>query len=115
MPETTHLPSADLVHLRSDGFDAFVGQGKQPALVEFGAEWCGPCRMQAPILRELAREFAGRARVGAVDVDADPALAARYGIRSLPTLAFFKDGEIRSTRVGLATKATLAAELGALA
>ncbi len=115
MQDTTVSPSASLVHLRTDAFDAFLTQDNQPVLVEFGAEWCGPCRMQAPILKELAREFAGVARLAAVDVDAEPELAARYGIRSLPTLAFFKGGEVRKTLVGLAAKAALAAELRALA
>jgi len=115
MQDTTVSPSAALVHLRADDFDAFLARDGKPALVEFGAEWCGPCRMQAPILKELARELSGQARVAAVDVDAEPALAARYGIRSLPTLAFFKDGTLRKTLVGLAAKTTLAAELRSLA
>ncbi|MBE2214677.1 MAG: thioredoxin [Opitutaceae bacterium] len=111
MQDTTVSPSAALVHVRADDFDAFLARDGKPALVEFGAEWCGPCRMQAPILKELAREFAGQARIAAVDVDAEPELAARFGIRSLPTLAFFKGGELRHTLVGLAAKATLANEL----
>jgi len=115
MQDTTVSPSAALAHLRADGFDTFLTQDNQPVLVEFGAPWCGPCRMQAPILKELAREFAGVARIAAVDVDAEPGIAARYGIRSLPTLVFFKGGEVRKTLVGLAARATLAGELRALA
>ena len=115
MQESNVSNSASLVHLDSAAFDGFVAQDSQPTLVEFGAEWCGPCRMQAPILKELAREFTGQARIAAVDVDAEPELAARFGIRSLPTLAFFKDGQLRRTLVGLAAKASLAAELRALA
>lgn len=115
MQDTTVSPSAALVHLRTDDFDAFLSRDDQPVLVEFGAEWCGPCRMQAPVLKELARELAGHARIAAVDVDAEPELASRFGIRSLPTLALFKGGTVHKSLVGLAAKSTLAAELRALA
>jgi thioredoxin 1 len=115
MQDTTVSPSASLVHLHTDDFDEFLRRDSRPVLVEFGAEWCGPCRMQAPILKELAREFAGQARIAAVDVDAEPELAARLGIRSLPTLALFQNGELRKRLAGLTGKATLAGELRALA
>ena len=114
MHNTSASASSAVAHLNAGDFDAFVSRDSQPTLVEFGAAWCGPCRMQAPILDELAREFADTARVAAVDVDASPELAVRFGIRSLPTLALLKDGQVRRSLVGLSSKATLASELRAL-
>lgn len=114
MNTTTSSTDATLAQLTAENFEAFLAQSERPVLVEFGAAWCGPCRMQAPILKELVREFGDTAHIGAIDVDAVPEIAARYGIRSLPTLAFFRSGQLRRTLVGLTDKATLAAELRAL-
>lgn len=80
--------------LIEQNFDAEVLQSRRPVLVDFSADWCAPCRTIAPIVDQLAGDFAGRATVGKVDVDAEPDLAERYEIRSIPSLLFFLDGEV---------------------
>jgi thioredoxin 1 len=81
-------------------FDKTVLEAPRPVLVDFGAEWCGPCVAVAPVIRTLALEYADRLTVATVDVDADPQLAARYGVRSLPTVMLLESGEIRRVLVG---------------
>ena len=81
-------------------FAKTVLEAPRPALVEFGAEWCGPCVAVAPVIRNLAIEYANRLTVATVDVDADPQLAARYGVRSLPTVMLLENGQIRRVLVG---------------
>jgi len=81
-------------------FDTTVLEAPRPVLVDFGAEWCGPCVAVAPVIRTLALEYADRLTVATVDVDADPQLAARYGVRSLPTVMLLESGEIRRVLVG---------------
>jgi thioredoxin 1 len=81
-------------------FAKTVLEASQPVLVDFGAEWCGPCVAVAPVIRTLALEYADQLTVATVDVDADPQLAARYGVRSLPTVMLLADGEIRRVLVG---------------
>ena len=81
-------------------FDQAVLEAPRPVLVDFGAEWCGPCVAVAPVIRNLALEYADRLTVATVDVDADPQLAARYGVRSLPTVMLLEGGEIRRVLVG---------------
>ena len=81
-------------------FDKAVLEAPQPVLVDFGAEWCGPCVAVAPVIRSLALEYVDRLMVATVDVDADPRLAARYGVRSLPTVMLLSGGEIRRVLVG---------------
>jgi thioredoxin 1 len=81
-------------------FDQAVVEAPRPVLVDFGAEWCGPCVAVAPVIRNLALEYADRLTVATVDVDADPQLAARYGVRSLPTVMLLEGGEIRRVLVG---------------
>lgn len=80
-----------------------------PVLVDYSAEWCGPCKMMAPALEEAAGQYAGRLHVAKLDVDENPALAARYHVRGIPTLMLFKNGEVVSSKVGAMSKAQLAA------
>ncbi|OLC31071.1 MAG: thioredoxin [Armatimonadetes bacterium 13_1_40CM_64_14] len=96
-----------LVQVNERIFDGEVLQSPLPVLADFWAAWCGPCRMIAPIVEELARDYDGRLKVAKIDVDANPDLARRFGIMSIPTLAIFKDGLLVSRIVGYATKAEL--------
>jgi thioredoxin 1 len=81
-------------------FESTVLSAPQPVLLDFGAEWCGPCVAVAPVIRSLALEYAERLRVATVDIDADPELAARYGVRSIPTVLLLEGGEVRRVLVG---------------
>ena len=101
------------LELTSENFDATVG-GDQPSLVDFWAEWCGPCRMIAPAISELAEDFDGRAVIGKVNVDDEPRIAEKFRVRSIPTLLFFQNGEVVGQIVGVQSKANLAARLEAL-
>jgi thioredoxin 1 len=90
-------------------FDEEVLRSAIPVLVDFSAEWCGPCKALTPILEQLAGELSGKVKFGTVDVDQSPAVAARYGVRSLPTLLLFKDGALAAKHAGPTTKAKLKA------
>jgi len=102
------------IELNESSFDREVLQSSRPVVVDFWAEWCGPCKMLAPALDEIARETAGHATVAKVNIDVNPALAARFKIRSIPTLLYFMGGELRDQSVGLVNKQTIAAKLRAL-
>ena len=94
-------------------FDELLKSGK-PFVVDFWAEWCGPCRMIAPFVDELANEYAGRVEVGKCNVDQEREIPAKYGIRNIPTLLFFRGGELVERHVGALSKADLAKKFDAL-
>lgn len=107
--------NANLTTLTDDNFEDEVLNSDEPVLVDFWATWCGPCRQIAPIVEDLADEFEGRAKVGKVDVDENPQVAQQYGVRSIPTLLFFKDGEVQEQLVGASGKQPLKETLEDLA
>ena len=107
--------NAKYITLTDDNFNDEVKNADQPVLVDFWATWCGPCRMIAPTIEELAGEFEGRAKVGKMDVDQNPQTPMQYNVRSIPTLLFFKDGQVVDEFIGVANKKMLAQKLEALA
>ena len=102
------------LEITSANFEETVLKSDKPVLVDFWAEWCGPCRMVGPIVDELHTNYEGKAVVGKVNVDDQQEIAAQYGIRNIPTILFFKDGEIVDKNVGVAPKADLAKKIDAL-
>ena len=99
--------SDNVIHATDADFDAQVLQSSEPVLVDFWAQWCGPCKMIAPALDELAQTYAGRAKVVKVDIDQNRAVALKYHVRSIPMLLLFKDGQIQATQVGAVGKGQL--------
>lgn len=97
--------------LTEETFDHDVLASTQPVLVDFWASWCGPCRMLAPIMDEIAEEYSDRVTVGSVNVDEEPALASRYAVEAIPTVILFRDGKAVQTSVGYCTKEQLLALL----
>lgn len=100
--------------VNDSNFDEMVLNAGKPAVVDFWAEWCGPCRMIAPYIEQIADEYKDRAVVAKVDVDNNPGIAARFGIRNIPTVLFFKDGQLADKQVGAVPKSNLVAKLEAL-
>lgn len=101
------------VEFNQGTLDEAIGSGK-PVLVDFWAEWCGPCRMVGPIVSELSNEYEGKAVVGKVDVDNNKEVAAKYGIRNIPTILFFKDGKLADKIVGAAAKSAFTEKLDSM-
>jgi len=99
----------------TDGnFEELVLKADKPVIVDFWAEWCGPCRMVGPIVEEVGADYEGKAKVAKVDVDSNPGITAKYGIRNIPTILFFKNGEVADKQVGAVPKSTIVAKLDAL-
>ena len=102
------------LEVNDDNFDEVVIKSDKPVLVDFWAEWCGPCRMVAPIMEDISQEYNGKALVVKCDVDSSPGVSAKYGIRNIPTILFFKDGKIADKQVGAVPKASFVTKLNAL-
>lgn len=104
-----------VTQINESNFETEVVQSTQPVLVDFWAEWCGPCKMLAPVLEEVAGEFSGRVKVAKVNVDENPGLAARFSVRSIPTLVYFAGGNVQGQSVGVVSKKALVEQLSKLA
>jgi len=107
------MASQNIVTLSTGNFEQEVAKSQTPVLVDFWAEWCGPCKMIAPVLDELADEKAGQVKIGKVNVDDNQELATRFGIRAIPTLLLFKGGQVKETIVGMTGKKDLEKKLTA--
>ena len=109
------MASQATLHLTEAAFDQTLAQHQEPVIVDFWAEWCGPCKAIAPALDELASEYAGRVTIAKVNVDEHPGLAARLQVRSIPTLLFFKGGQVIDQVIGAVPKAQIKKRLDAVA
>jgi thioredoxin 1 len=98
-----------IINVTDESFDREVLKADGPVLVDYWAEWCGPCKMISPVLEEIAREYGGRVKVAKLNIDENPQTPPRYGIRGIPTLMLFKNGNVEATKVGAVSKSQLAA------
>ncbi len=103
--------SDGIVHISDDTFDGEVLQADGPVLVDYWAEWCGPCKMIGPILEEIAQEYGSRVKIAKLNIDENPGTPPKYGIRGIPTLMLFKGGNVEATKVGAVSKSQLSAFL----
>ncbi|HEX3025837.1 MAG TPA: thioredoxin [Clostridia bacterium] len=103
-----------VINLTRNNFEEIVMNSDKPVLIDFWAGWCGPCRMQSPIIEELAGELGDSAVIAKINVDESPELAARFSVMSIPTLVFLKDGEIVSRKIGVTSKPALLSILGSV-
>ena len=100
-----------IVHISDESFEEEVLQSERPVLIDYWAEWCGPCKMIAPVLDEIATEYSDRLKVVKLNIDDNPQTPPKYGIRGIPTLMVFKNGQVEATKVGSVSKAQLTAFL----
>lgn len=103
--------SDKIVHVTDGSFEDDVLKAEDPVLVDYWAEWCGPCKAIAPMLGEIAEEYAGRLKIAKLNIDENPSTPPKYGIRGIPTLMLFKDGNVEATKVGALSKSQLSAFL----
>ncbi len=108
------MASENVIEFTDSNFDETALQADQPVLVDFWAEWCGPCRILAPTIDQLADEFEGRARIGKMDTDSNQQTAAKYGVSAIPTVILLKGGEVQKKFVGLQSKEDLASAIEAI-
>ncbi|MCX6313059.1 MAG: thioredoxin [Bacteroidetes bacterium] len=99
------------IEINDANFEEVVLKSDKPVIVDFWAEWCGPCRMVGPIVEEISKEYAEKAVVGKVDVDSNPNISTQFGIRNIPTILFFKDGKVVDKQVGAVAKNVLVEKL----
>jgi thioredoxin 1 len=102
------------LEITDSNFEELVIKSDKPVMLDFWAVWCGPCRMIAPIVEEMSQEYDGKALIGKVDVDSNPNVAIKYGIRNIPTVLFVKNGEVADKQVGVAPKKVFTSKLDAL-
>ena len=98
-----------IIHVTDESFEQEVLKSSNPVLVDYWADWCGPCKMIAPVLDEIADEYEGKIRIAKLNIDQNPDTPPRYGIRGIPTLMLFKEGEVEATKVGAVSKSQLTA------
>jgi thioredoxin 1 len=103
--------SQGIVSVTDDNFEEEVIRSPDPVLVDYWADWCGPCKMIAPVLEEIAKEYSGKLKIAKLNIDENPATPPKYGIRGIPTLMLFKNGSVEATKVGAVSKSQLSAFL----